>query len=146
MKHGYIINGEEAIKDAEGNIVEVRCTYDKKSKSGSGSEESKRKVKGTLHWVSASHNISAQVNVYDRLFTVENPDGDKEVDFKEFINKDSLSVLKDCKIEMVLKDAKPQERYQFQRLGYFCVDDDSTSENLIFNRTATLKDFWAKKK
>ncbi|PCI97128.1 MAG: glutamine--tRNA ligase [Flavobacteriales bacterium] len=146
LKHGYIINGEEVVKDAEGNIVEVRCTYDKKSKSGSGSEESKRKVKGTLHWVSASHNISAQVNVYDRLFTVENPDGDKEVDFKEFINKDSLSVLKDCKIEMVLKDAKPQERYQFQRLGYFCVDDDSTSENLIFNRTATLKDFWAKKK
>ncbi len=146
LKHGYIINGEEAIKDADGNVVEVRCTYDPKSRSGSGSEESKRKVKGTLHWVSASHNVTAQVNAYDRLFTVENPDGDKEVDFKEFINKDSLSVLKECKIELALKDAKPQERYQFQRLGYFCVDDDSTSENLIFNRTATLKDFWAKKK
>ena len=146
LKHGYIINGEEAIKDADGKIVEVRCTYDPKSKSGSGTEESKRKVKGTLHWVSALHNVTATVNAYDRLFTVENPDGDKEVDFKEFVNKDSLTVMDNCKIEMALKDAKPNERYQFQRLGYFCVDDDSTSENLIFNRTATLKDFWAKKK
>jgi len=146
LKHGYIINGEEVIKDGEGNVVEVRCTYDEKSKSGSGSEESKRKVKGTLHWVSASDNVSAQVNVYDRLFNVEAPDGDKEVDFKEHINNESLTVLKDCKIELALKDAKPQERYQFQRLGYFCVDDDSTTDNLIFNRTATLKDFWAKKK
>jgi len=146
LKHGYIINGEEVIKDTDGNIVEVRCTYDAKSKSGSGSEESKRKVKGTLHWVSASNNVTAQVNVYDRLFTVENPDGDKEVDFKEFINNDSLTVMGNCKIELELKNAKPNERYQFQRLGYFCVDDDSTSENLIFNRTATLKDFWAKKK
>jgi len=140
LKHGYIINGEEVVKDADGNIVEVRCTYDEKSKSGSGSEESKRKVKGTLHWVSASNNVTAQVNVYDRLFTVESPDGDKEVDFKTFINKDSLSVLTDCKLELALKDAKPQERYQFQRLGYFCVDDASTSEQLIFNRTVTLKD------
>ncbi|MGB0887170.1 MAG: glutamine--tRNA ligase/YqeY domain fusion protein [Vicingaceae bacterium] len=146
LKHGYIINGEETIKDADGNIVEVRCTYDPKSKSGSGTEESKRKVKGTLHWVSASHNVTARVNAYDRLFTVENPDGDKEVDFKEFINNDSLTVMDNCKIELALKDAKPNERYQFQRLGYFCVDNDSTSENLIFNRTATLKDFWAKKK
>jgi len=146
LKHGYIINGVEAVKDADGNIVEVKCTYDAKSKSGSGSEESKRKVKGTLHWVSASDNVSAQVNVYDRLFTVENPDGDKEVDFKEFINNDSLTVSNDCKIELALKDVKPQERYQFQRLGYFCVDDNSTLEKLIFNRTATLKDFSAKKK
>jgi len=146
LKHGYIINGVEAIKDSEGNIVEVRCTYDEKSKSGSGTEESKRKVKGTLHWVSASHNVTATVNAYDRLFTVENPDGDKEVDFKTYINKDSLMVMNNCKIELALKDAQPQERYQFQRLGYFCVDDDSTADNLIFNRTATLKDFWAKKK
>ena len=146
LKHGYIINGEEVIKDAEGNVVEVRCTYDPKSKSGSGSEESKRKVKGTLHWVSASDNVTAQVNVYDRLFTVENPDGDKEVDFKEYINKESLTVLNNCKVELALKDAKPHERYQFQRLGYFYVDDNSTADNLIFNRTATLKDFWAKKK
>jgi glutaminyl-tRNA synthetase len=146
LKHGYIINGEKVVKDNEGNIIEVRCTYDEKSKSGSGSEESKRKVKGTLHWVSASHNVTAKVNAYDRLFTVESPDGDKEVDFKTHINKDSLSVLNDCKIELALKNAKPQERYQFQRLGYFCVDDDSTSEHLIFNRTATLRDGWAKKK
>jgi glutaminyl-tRNA synthetase len=145
LKHGYIINGEETVRDNQGNIIEVRCTYDEKSKSGSGSEESKRKVKGTLHWVSAAHNITAKVNAYDRLFTVESPDGDKEVDFKTLINKDSLSVLNDCKIELALKNAKPQERYQFQRLGYFCVDDDSTSENLIFNRTVTLRDGWAKK-
>lgn len=144
LKHGYIINAEEVVKDAEGNVIEVRCSYDEKSKSGSGTEESNRKVKGTLHWVSASHNVSAQVNAYDRLFTVESPDGDKEVDFKTLINKDSLTVLNDCKIELALKDAKPQERFQFQRIGYFCVDNDSTSERLIFNRTATLKDGWAK--
>ena len=145
LKHGYIINGEEVISDDEGNVVEVRCTYDPKSKSGSGTEESKRKVKGTLHWVSASHHVTAQVNAYDRLFTVESPDGDKEVDFKSFINPDSLNVLKDCKIELALNDAKPQERYQFQRIGYFCVDDNSTSDHLIFNRTATLKDSWSNK-
>ena len=142
LKNGYIIKGEEAIKDANGTIVEVKCTYDEKSKSGSGTEESKRKVQGTLHWVSASHNITAQVNVYNRLFTIEAPDSDKEVDFKTLINKDSLSVLKDCKIELALKDAKSLERYQFQRIGYFCVDKNSTSENLIFNRTVTLKEGW----
>ena len=144
LKHGYIINAEEVVKDVEGNVIEVKCTYDQKSKSGSGTEESNRKVKGTLHWVSASHNVSAQVNAYDRLFTVESPDGDKDVDFKTLINKDSLTILNDCKIELALKDAKPQERFQFQRIGYFCVDNDSTSEHLIFNRTATLKDGWAK--
>ncbi len=142
LKHGYIIKGEEAIKDANGNVVEVRCTYDEKSKSGSGTEESKRKVQGTLHWVSASHNVTAQVNVYERLFTVEAPDSDKEVDFKTLINPTSLTVLKDCKIELALKDAKPLERYQFQRIGYFCVDKNSTPENLIFNRTVTLKEGW----
>jgi glutaminyl-tRNA synthetase len=142
LKNGYIIKGEKAIKDANGTIVEVKCTYDEKSKSGSGTEESKRKVQGTLHWVSASHNITAQVNVYNRLFTVEAPDSDKEVDFKTLINKDSLSVLKDCKIELALKDAKPLERYQFQRIGYFCVDKNSTVNNLIFNRTVTLKEGW----
>lgn len=142
LKHGYIIKGEEAIKDANGNVVEVRCTYDEKSKSGSGSEESKRKVQGTLQWVSASHHLTAQINVYERLFTVEAPDSDKEVDFKTLINQNSLTVLKDCKIELVLKDAKPLERYQFQRIGYFCVDKNSTPENLVFNRTVTLKEGW----
>jgi len=145
LKHGYIINGVEAVKDSSGNIVEVKCTYDEKSKSGSGSEESQRKIKGTLHWVSASHHVTAQVNVYDRLFTVEAPDENKDVDFKTFINPASLTVLNNCKIEMALKIAKPQERYQFQRIGYFCVDDDSTPNQLIFNRTATLKDGWTNK-
>ncbi len=142
LKNGYIIKGIEVVKDTNGNVVEVRCTYDEKSKSGSGTEESKRKVQGTLHWVSASHNLSAQVNVYERLFTVESPDSDKEVNFKTLINKNSLSVLKDCKMELALKDAKPLEHYQFQRLGYFCVDKDSTREHLIFNRTVTLKEGW----
>jgi len=146
LKHGYIITANEVIKDETGNIIEVKCTYDEKSKSGSGSEESKRKVNGTLHWVSVSHNITAQVNLYDRLFTVESPDSDKEVDFKAHINKDSLTILKNCKLELALKGAQPQERVQFQRLGYFCVDKNSTTENLIFNRITTLKDFWAKKK
>ena len=146
LKHGYIIKGEEVVKDEEGNVIEVKCSYDEKSKSGSGSEESKRKVKGTLHWVSASHHVTAQVNLYDRLFTVEAPDDDKDVDFKTFINPTSLTVLNNCKVELALKDVKPQERFQFQRLGYFCVDDATTSEQLIFNRTATLKDFWTKKK
>ncbi|MBI2281430.1 MAG: glutamine--tRNA ligase/YqeY domain fusion protein [Bacteroidetes bacterium] len=142
LKSGYIIKGEEVVKDTSGNVIEVRCTYDEKSKSGSGTEESKRKVQGTLHWVSASHNVTAQVNVYDRLFTVESPDSDKEVDFKTLINANSLTALKNCKIELALKDAKPLERYQFQRIGYFCVDKNSTPENLIFNRTVTLKEGW----
>ncbi len=146
LKHGYIIKGEEVVKDSDGNVVEVRCTYDEKSKSGSGTQESNRKVKGTLHWVSATHHVNAQVNAYDRLFTVEFPDGDKEVDFKTFINRDSLTVLNNCKIELAVKDTKPQDKYQFQRIGYFCVDDDSTSEQLIFNRTATLKDGWGANK
>ena len=142
LKNGYIIKGEQAIKDANGNIVEVKCTYDEKSKSGSGTEESKRKIQGTLHWVSASHNISAQVNVYERLFTVEAPDSDKEVNFKTLINNNSLSVLKNCKMELSLKDAKPLDRFQFQRIGYFCVDKNTTTNKLIFNRTVTLKEGW----
>ena len=142
LKSGYIIKGEEVVKDVAGNVIEVKCTYDEKSKSGSGTEESKRKVQGTLQWVSASHNVTAQVNVYERLFTVEAPDSDKEVDFKTLINANSLTVLKDCKIELALKDVKPLERYQFQRIGYFCVDKNSTVNNLIFNRTVTLKEGW----
>ncbi|MCC7332395.1 MAG: glutamine--tRNA ligase/YqeY domain fusion protein [Flavobacteriales bacterium] len=142
LKHGYIIKGEEVIKNSDGKIVEIRCSYDSKSKSGSGTEESKRKVQGTLHWVSATHCVNAEVNIYDRLFTVESPDSDKEIDFKTLINLNSLTVLKNCKVEMALLDAKPLERYQFQRIGYFCVDKNSTAEKLIFNRTVTLKEGW----
>ncbi|GMN07894.1 glutamine--tRNA ligase/YqeY domain fusion protein [Croceitalea sp. MTPC5] len=143
LKNGYIIKAESCTKDTEGNIIEVQCTYDPKSKSGSGTEESLRKVKGTLHWVSVAHAIKAEVRVYDRLFTDENPDGHKDRDFMEFINPNSLNTITGY-LEPSLKDAKVGERFQFQRLGYFNVDLDSTPEILVFNRTVTLRDTWAK--
>ncbi|MBI9055046.1 MAG: glutamine--tRNA ligase/YqeY domain fusion protein [Bacteroidales bacterium] len=146
LKAAYIIKCEEVIKDSEGNITELRCTYDPDTKSGSGTEASKRKVKGTLHWVSAKYAIDAEVRVYDRLFTDEAPDGHKDKDYKDFINPDSLKVLKNCKVEPSLKDVEPESKFQFQRLGYFCVDrKDSKAGNLVFNRTVPLKDSWSKK-
>ncbi len=145
LKAAYIIKCEEVIKDDDGNITELRCTYDPDSKSGSGTEASKRKVKGTLHWVSAKHAIDAEVRLYDRLFNDEDPAGHKDKDFKEFINPESLQVLTNCKLEPSLKDAEPEFKYQFQRLGYFCVDRrDSKPGNLVFNRTVPLKDSWSK--
>lgn len=143
LKNAYIIKGESVVKDAEGNITEIHCTYDADSKSGSGTEASMRKVKGTIHWVSTAHALEAEVRVYDRLFTHENPDGDKEVDFKTYINPKSLQVITGY-MEPSLKNAQPGTQYQFQRLGYFCVDTDSTAENLVFNKTVGLRDTWAK--
>ncbi|MFV9483511.1 glutamine--tRNA ligase/YqeY domain fusion protein [Christiangramia sp. ASW11-125] len=143
LKHAYIIKGEEVVKDAEGNITEIHVTYDPKSKSGSGSEESLRKVKGTLHWVSVKHAVEAEVRLYDRLFTEEAPDGHKEKDYLEFVNPESLKVVTGY-LEPGLKEAKPEDKVQFQRIGYFCVDKDSTSEKPVFNRTVTLRDSWAK--
>ena len=143
LKNGYIIKAESCTKDEEGNIVEVQCTYDPKSKSGSGTEESLRKVKGTLHWVSKAHAINAEIRIYDRLFSDEHPDGHKDRDFMEFVNRDSLKTITGC-LEPSLKNASPGDRFQFQRLGYFNVDDESTSNHLIFNRTVTLRDTWAK--
>ena len=143
LKNAYIIKAESCTKDAEGNITEIQCTYDVKSKSGSGSEESLRKVKGTLHWVSVQHALEAEVRIYDRLFLDESPDTHKDKDFMEFINPDSLKVIKGY-LEPSLKNAKVEDRVQFQRLGYFCVDPDSTSEKLVINRTFTLRDTWAK--
>ncbi|CAM3557063.1 glutamine--tRNA ligase/YqeY domain fusion protein [Flavobacterium gelidilacus] len=143
LKNAYIIKGESVIKDADGNITEIHCTYDEDSRSGSGSEASQRKVKGTIHWVSTNHAVEAEVRVYDRLFTHENPDGDKEVDFKEYINPNSLEVITGY-VEPSLVNAKELEHYQFQRLGYFCVDRDSTAEKLVFNKTVGLRDTWAK--
>ncbi|WP_421497946.1 glutamine--tRNA ligase/YqeY domain fusion protein [Flavobacterium columnare] len=143
LKNAYIIKAESVIKDEAGNIIEIHATYDADSRSGSGSEASKRKVKGTIHWVSANHAIEAEVRVYDRLFTHENPDGNKEVDFKEFINPNSLAVIKGY-LEPSLASAKELEHFQFQRLGYFCVDKDSTENQLVFNKTVGLKDTWAK--
>ncbi|AWM13639.1 glutamine--tRNA ligase [Flavobacterium sediminis] len=143
LKNAYIIKGESVVKDENGNITEIHCTYDEDSRSGSGTEASKRKVKGTIHWVSISHAKAAEVRVYDRLFTHENPDGNKEVDFKEYINPVSLKVITGY-VEPSLVTAKDLDHFQFQRLGYFCVDRDSTSEKLVFNKTVGLRDTWAK--
>ncbi len=144
LKNAYIIKGEYVVKDDEGNIVEIHATYDPKSKSGSGTPESQRKVKGTLHWVSAAHAVPLEVRLYDRLFTVEQPDADPEKDFTEFINPDSLKVIRAFG-EPSLENVKPGEKYQFQRLGYFAVDPDTEEKGIpVFNRTVTLKDTWAK--
>ncbi|MEN9326471.1 MAG: Glutamine--tRNA ligase [Bacteroidota bacterium] len=143
LKNAYIIKGESVVKDAEGNITEIHCTYDVDSKSGSGTEASNRKVKGVIHWVSISHAVEAEVRLYDRLFTHENPDGNKEVDFKEYINPESLKVITGY-VEPSLQTAKELDHFQFQRLGYFCVDKDASAEKLVFNKTVGLRDTWAK--
>jgi len=143
LKNAYIIKGESVVKDADGNITEIHATYDPDTRSGSGSEASHRKVKGTLHWVSVPHAVRAEVRIYDRLFTHENPDGDKDVDFKEYINPNSLQVITGY-LEPSLKSAEAGERFQFQRLGYFCVDKDTNAEQLVFNKTVGLRDTWAK--
>ncbi|CAM1361567.1 glutamine--tRNA ligase/YqeY domain fusion protein [Tenacibaculum xiamenense] len=143
LKNAYIIKGESCIKDDEGNITEIHCTYDPLSKSGSGTEESKRRVKGTLHWVSIKHAVNAEVRVYDRLFSDEAPDSHKDKDFMEFLNPDSLNTI-NAFVEPSLQEAKIGDRFQFQRLGYFNVDDDSTPEKLVFNKTVGLRDTWAK--
>jgi glutaminyl-tRNA synthetase len=143
LKNAYIIKGESVIKDSEGTITEIHCTYDDDSRSGSGSEASQRKVKGTLHWVSIAHAIPSEVRLYDRLFSEESPDAQKEVDFKEFLNPKSLEIITGY-VEPSLTDATPGERFQFQRLGYFCVDKEAKPGQLIFNKTVGLRDSWAK--
>ncbi len=140
LRYAYIIKCVGIAKDpATGAITEIRCTYDPATRSGS--PESSRRVKGTIHWVSAAHAVEAEVRMYDRLFTVEDPAGDN---WKECINPRSLEVLRGCKLEPGLAAAKVQDRLQFERLGYFCVDDDSTPDALVFNRAVTLRDTWAK--
>ena len=145
LKNAYIIKGESMIKDAEGNITEIHCTYDADSLSGSGTEASVRKVKGTLHWVSVAHAIKAEVRVYDRLFTDEAPDSHKDKGFMDFINPHSLDIS-EAYVEPSLSKVAIGDSFQFQRLGYFNVDTDSASEKLIFNKTVGLRDSWAKKK
>ena len=145
LKNAYIIKGESVVKDANGNITEIHCTYDTDSLSGSGTEASLRKVKGTLHWVSIAHAVQAEVRVYDRLFLDEAPAGHKDKDFMEFINPNSLSIV-NAYVEPYLKEASIGDRFQFQRLGYFCVDEDTTADQLIFNKTVGLRDTWAKQK
>ncbi|NLP57207.1 glutamine--tRNA ligase/YqeY domain fusion protein [Lutibacter sp. B1] len=143
LKNAYIIKAENCVKDENGEITEIYCTYDKDSRSGSGTEASKRRVKGTLHWVSIKHAETAEVRVYDRLFTHEAPDTFKDKNFKEFLNPNSLNII-NAYVEPSLKSAKVLDRFQFQRLGYFCVDQDSSKDKLIFNRTVPLRDSWAK--
>jgi glutaminyl-tRNA synthetase len=131
------------VKDAEGNVVELHCTYDPETRGGNTPDG--RKVKSTIHWVSAAHAVDAEVRLYDNLFTKENPDEVEEgQDFTANLNPNSLEVLTGCKVEPSLRDAAPGARYQFERMGYFCVDTDSTAGKPVFNRTIGLRDAWAK--
>ena len=143
LKNAYIIKAESCDKDNDGNITEIHCTYDPKSKSGSGTQESLRKVKGTLHWVAVNKAIEVEVRLYDRLFTDPSPDTHKDKDFMDFINPDSLKVITGYG-EPSLKDLKVEDTVQFQRLGYFTVDPETTQEKMVFNRTVGLRDSWAK--
>jgi glutaminyl-tRNA synthetase len=142
LRYAYFITCTGVVKDDSGEITEIHCTYDPASRGGNSPDG--RKVKSTIHWVSATENVEAEVRLYDRLFSDENPDGHKDIDFKEFMNHDSLQVLPKCYIEPFVKEAKPLDHFQFERLGYFNVDTDSTPEKLVFNRTVQLKDTWAK--
>ncbi len=142
LRYAYFITCTDVVKDANGEIVEIHCTYDPASRGGNSPDG--RKVKSTIHWVSATENVEAEVRLYDRLFSDEEPDGHKDIDFKEFMNHNSLQILPKCYIEPFVKGAKVLDHFQFERLGYFNIDQDSTSEKLVFNRTVQLKDTWTK--
>ncbi|MDH3743818.1 MAG: glutamine--tRNA ligase/YqeY domain fusion protein [Acidobacteriota bacterium] len=143
LRYGYFITCTEVVKDENGEVVELRCTYDPETRGGQAPDG--RKVRGTIHWVSARHALPADVRLYDHLFSVENPNVTPEGgDFTNHLNADSLEVLTDCKVEPSLADAEPGDRFQFERLGYFCVDRNSSAERLVFNRTVTLRDTWGK--
>ncbi len=144
LRYAYFIKCNEFIKNENGEVIELLCTYDPLSKGGKSPDG--RKVKGTLHWVSVEHALNIEIRQYDRLFSIANPDGNKNKKFNEFINKDSLILLKNCKAEPFLSNAKDEDKFQFERKGYFCVDKDSTENNLILNRTVTLRDNWSKRK
>ncbi len=143
LQHAYYVTCQEVVKDASGQVVELRCTYDPETRGGRSADG--RKVKGTLHWVSAAHALDAEVRLYDYLFTKRDPTEVEEgKDFKDYLNPNSLEVVQGCKVEPSLKDAVPGDRYQFLRVGYFCVDPDSADGHLVFNRTVGLRDTWAK--
>jgi glutaminyl-tRNA synthetase len=143
LRYAYIIKCERVVKDpATGAVVELRCSYDPETRSGSPA--SARKVKATLHWVSARHAIAAEVRLYDRLFTVEDPDAGAEGAWLAALNPEALTTLTDCKLEPSLASARAGERFQFERQGYFCVDPDTAPGKLVVNRTVTLRDTWAK--
>lgn len=142
LRYAYFITCNEVLRDENGEIKELLCTYDPASKGGNSPDG--RKVKATLHWVSANHAIKSEVRMYDRLFRDENPDGHKDVDFKEFMNPDSLKVLSECYVEPFVKDSKPFDHFQFERLGYFNLDLDSTASKPVFNLTVQLRDSWTR--
>jgi len=143
LRYAYLVTCTSVVKDSSGNIKEIHCTYDPQTRGGDAPDG--RKVKGTIHWVCAKHAVDAEIRLYDHLFTKENPDDVEEgQDFTANINPDSLKILTNCKAEPSLKQAKPLDRFQFERTGYFCMDLDSTPKRLIFNRTVTMKDTWAK--
>ena len=143
LRYAYLITCQEAIKDANGRVVELRCTYDPATRGGTAPDG--RKVKGTIHWVAAAHAVPAELRLYDRLFTAEEPDSDKERSFMDFLNPDSLTVLSGCMLEPGLAKAGIEDRFQFERQGYFCLDSESTTtDKLIFNRIVSLRDSWGK--
>lgn len=144
LRYAYYVTCTDFVKDADGNVLEVRCKYDPETRGGSSPDG--RKVQGTIHWVSAEHALNAEIRLYDRLFTKENPDDPQDqADFKTYLNPQSLEVLTECKLEPALKNAKPEDRFQFERIGYFCADSrDSTPETPVFNRAVSLRDSWAK--
>jgi len=143
LRYAYIIKCVDVVKDAGGTVTELRCTYDPATRSGSA--QSSRKVKATIHWVSAAHALAAEVRLYNQLFTKENPDDVAEgADWTANLNPESLEILTSCHVEPSLAQAAPGSRYQFERLGYFCADSDSAPGKPVFNRTVTLRDTWAK--
>jgi glutaminyl-tRNA synthetase len=143
LRYGYLVTCTDVLKNEKGEVVEIHCRYDPASLSGDSSGSPR--AKATLHWVSVKHATPAEVRLYDRLFLVEDPTGDKDGgDFKSYLNPNSLEVVSTCRVEPSLAEATPGDRYQFERLGYFCVDLDSKPGALIFNRTVTLRDAWAK--
>jgi glutaminyl-tRNA synthetase len=143
LRYAYFIKCVDVVKDKNGQVIELHCTYDPATRGGDSPDG--RKVKATLHWVSAVHALDAEVRLYDHLFAKEDPDIVEEgTDFTANINPDSREILTSCKVEPSLADAQPGDRFQFERQGYFCVDPDSSEGKLVFNRTVTLRDTWAK--
>ena len=138
LRYSYFIKCTDVVKNDQGEIIELRCSYDPETKGGNAADG--RKVKATLHWVAAAQAIKAEVRLYDRLFTDPDPSGHKEKDFLDFLNPDSLKVLSECYVEPFVSNAKPLDSFQFERLGYFNIDPDTTSEHLVFNRIVSLKD------
>ena len=143
LRYAYFITCTDVVKDDNGQIIELHCSYDPATRGGNAPDG--RKVKSTIHWVSAAHALSVEVRLYDHLFIQEHPEDTADgEDFKSNLNPQSLKTLSDCMIEPSLKDASPLDRFQFERLGYFCLDEDSRKEKIVFNRTVTLRDTWAK--